>query len=314
MGLFVVSSRVWWAVGLAAAIISQVVILSAWTDARFGTVANVLLLLGVVYGFASAGPLSFTAEYRRAIEAQLKLPVESATVTNADLTRLPAPVQRFLRQAGVVGTRRVHHFKATWHGRIRQSGGDSWMKFTAEQHNFLRQPSRFFLMKATRGGLPVDVYHAFAGGAASMRVRLLSLFPIVNANGAELTRAETVTLFNDMALLAPGELVDPAIRWEPIDQRSARGFYTVGTNTISAVLHFNEADELVNFVSDDRLAASADGSTFVRQRWSTPVRARGRFGRVRVLTRGEGRWHSPEGDFAYLEIELLDLGVNIGTL
>ena len=303
-------SRIWWVAGLAAAILSQVVILSAWTDAKFGTVANVLVLVGVAYGLASQGPFSFAAEYRQAIAGRLGQPVAPATVTDENLVGLPPPVQRFLRQAGVVGSPRVHNFKATWRGRIRQKGDDPWMEFTAEQHNFPREPSRFFFMKATRSGLPVDVYHAFADQSATMRVRLLSLFPMVDAHGPEMTRAETVTLFNDLALLAPAELVDASIRWEPIDEQSARGFYTVGANTISAVLHFNEADQLVDFVSDDRLAASASGTQFVRQRWSTPVLAHGTYDSVRVLTRGEGRWHPSEGDYAYLEIELLDLQIN----
>lgn len=146
-----------------------------------------------------------------------------------------------------------------------------------------------------------------------MRVRLLSLVPIVSARGAELTRAETVTLFNDLCLLAPSALLGPAIRWEAIDARSARGHYIVGANTISAVLSFNDAGELVNFVSDDRLAASSDGAQFIRQRWSTPVRDYRQFGPRRVSTRGEGRWHPPTGEFAYIDLELLDLRTNEGA-
>ena len=58
------------------------------------------------------------------------------------------------------------------------------MPFTAEQHNFPPDGARFFLMRAKRGGLPVDVFHAFHDGAASMRVRLLSFLPVVNASGS----------------------------------------------------------------------------------------------------------------------------------
>jgi hypothetical protein len=68
----------------------------------------------------------------------------------------------------------------------------------------------------------------------------------------------------------------------------------------------------VDFVSDDRLAASADGSEFTRQRWSTPVGEYRRIGALRVMSRGEGRWHPPEGEFAYIELELVDLEVNGG--
>ena len=91
-----------------------------------------------------------------------------------------------------------------------------------------------------------------------------------------------------------------------------RAHYTVGSNTISAVLSFNEAGELVNFVSDDRLAASPDGTQFVQKRWSTPVRDYRSFGSRRVSTHGQGRWHGPEGEFVYVEVDLLDLQTNGG--
>jgi hypothetical protein len=92
----------------------------------------------------------------------------------------------------------------------------------------------------------------------------------VDASGPELDRAETVTLLNDMCLLAPSSLIDATIHWESVDSVSVRARYTVGTNTISAMLLFNDEGELVNFVSEDRLVASPDGRQFMRQRWSTP--------------------------------------------
>jgi len=63
--LLILAPRIWWAVGLAAVVLSQIVIVSAWSDARFGTIANVVILAGVVYGFASQGPLSLQAKYRQ---------------------------------------------------------------------------------------------------------------------------------------------------------------------------------------------------------------------------------------------------------
>jgi hypothetical protein len=312
--LLIGNTRTWWGVGLWAVVLSQIVIVSSWSDAKFGTVVNVILLAGLVYGFASQGPQSFRAKYLREVQARLTQPVSPPVLTDADLASLPPPIRRYLLVTGAVGRPRVHHFRAWWRGRIRGSADGSWMDFTAEQYSFPGEPARFFLMDATRSGLPVDVFHTFCGSTATMRVRLLSLFPMVDVRGPQLTRAETVTLLNDMCLLVPSALVDSSIRWESVDSLTVRGYYTVGSNTISAVLVFDDAGELVNFVSDDRLALLPDGNSFVRQRWSTPVGTYRTFGPRRVSTRGEGRWHPPEGEFAYLEIELLDLEINGGQI
>ncbi len=300
--------RGWWMAGLAGVLLSQALIATAWSDARFGTFANLILLAGVIDGFAAQGPFSLDARYRRDVQLRLSRAATAAPlITEGDLDPLPAPLQRYLRLAGAVGQRRVGHFRARWRGRIRAAPGEPWMPFTAEQHNFTAEPARLFHMEATRSGLPVDVYHAFRGEVATMRVRLLSLFPLVDASGPELTRAETVTLFNDLCLLAPAALIDAPIAWDAIDARSVRGHYTVGGDTVSAVLSFNDAGELVNFRSDDRLAQSSGGTRWTRQPWSTPVGEYRRFGPWRVGARGEGRWHPPTGEFAYIELELLDL-------
>jgi hypothetical protein len=300
----------WWWVGFLGVLLSQAVILSAWSDARFGTVANVLIALFALHAFAAEGPLGLRSEYREAVQARLPEELEAPVVTEEDLAHLPEPAQRYLRVTGSVGKPVARNFRAVHRGRIRATPEDPWMEFTAEQHNFLDEPSRLFLMKARRGGLPVDVLHAFLRGSASMRVRLLSLFQIVHNRGAEMDQAETVTVLNDLCLFAPSALVDPSIRWEALDNRSARAHYTVGEITISAVLHFDESGELVDFVSDDRLAASPDGKSFLPLRWSTPVSDYRDFGELRVFSCGEGRWHPPGGEYAYLELELLELEVN----
>jgi hypothetical protein len=304
--------RWWWAVGAVALVASQAVILSSWGDARFGTIANLILLLGVAWGFAHRGPWSLPAEYER--DLALASPARpSEVLTEADLARLPDPVRRYVRAAGVVGQPRVQSFHASWTGRIRGGTDQAWMAFTADQLNTLDTPRRFFLMDAVMKGLPVDVLHTFDEHGATMRVRLLSVKTMVDARGEVLTRSETVTLFNDLCFFAPGELVRPSIAWEPVDAHAARARYTQGPNTISATLFFNDADELMDFASDDR-NPSPDGSAATTTRWTTPVRDYGRVGPARVPRKAETRWHPSSGAWTYGEFELRSLEYNVGRI
>jgi hypothetical protein len=54
-------------VGAGAIVVSQVVIVTSWSDARYATIANVIVLVGVALGFLSQGPSSLRAEYDREI-------------------------------------------------------------------------------------------------------------------------------------------------------------------------------------------------------------------------------------------------------
>lgn len=317
-GALFAALRWWWMVGAIAVVLSQAVIITSWTDAKFGTAVNVLLLIAVGYGFASTGPLSLSTEFAKDLRhsAALSSPQSSAgspVLTETDLATLPEPVQRYVRRSGAIGRPRVHDFRMTWTGRIRAGTASEWMEFTADQVNTVDTPRRFFLMDATMKHLPVDVLHAFDENGATMRVKLLSTFPMVDAKGAELTRAETVTMFNDLCLYAPGALTLSSVTFEPIDNHAARGHFTLGANTISAELRFNDADELVDFISDDRTALSPDGLQYLPMRWTTPAHDYADVGPARVATRAETRWHPESGAWTYGEFRLDSLAYNVGT-
>lgn len=307
--------RWWWIVGAVAIVVSQVVIVTAWADASAGTIANVVLLGAVVYGWASQGRRGARAEFRRRAAVALGAPDVGHPVTEADLARLPAPIAAYIRRSGAVGQPHVRTLHARFHGRIRGAPTKPWMTFTGEQINtYGDRPQRLFLMDAEMLGLPVEVLHVFDAGSATMRVRALSLLTMVDASGAEMDRGETVTVFNDMCILAPGALVDAPIIWHVLDEHHVRGTYTCGANTISAELTFDDDNQLVDFCSDDRFAASADGKTFTSQRWSTPLSGYRALGPSRLGTIGEGRWHAPGGEFAYLEFRLDDITHNAPDL
>ncbi len=313
--LLALASPWWWVACGVAAVASQAVILTSWTDARAGTLVNVVLLGAAVYGWASEGPRSLGSEYRRRASAALApLPPRASggradTVTDRDLAHLPPSVAAYVRRSGAVGLPRVSSIRAHIHGRIRASATSGWMPFTGEQVNTFGPGSlRLFSMEASLHGVPVDVLHVFTDDAATMRVRAASLFPLVSAAGPEMDRSETVTLFNDLCVLAPAALVDADVVWQQLGHDRVHATFTRGPQTVEAELVFAD-DELVDFVSDDRSAASADGKTFTSRRWSTPLTGYRAVGARQLATQGEARWGGPAPDesFTYLELTVDDI-------
>ena len=300
-----IAPRWFWVIGALALAASQAAVITSWSDARFGTIANAVLLAAVIHAAFAWGPFGLRAEYERLVRSGLAGTMTNTRppdITEADLAVLPPLVRRYLRFAGVVGTPYVRGFRARMTGRIRGSPTAPWMPFRAEQYNFYDPPRRYFWMEATRAGLPVDGLHAYDEADASMRIRLLSLVPVVDLRGPDMMRTETVTILNDMCILAPGRLLDPSIRWREIDARSVEAAYTNGPHTIRAVLLFDDSGALVDFRSDDRPALAEDGKTLLPQRWSTPIGDYRPFGRYRLATRGAGRYAASGGEYAYIEI------------
>jgi len=274
-------------------------------------IVSVFAVAALLYAAFAWGPFGLRARYQRLV-AQAESTVTSlpaATVNASDLVPLPEPVQRYLRFAGVLGQPRVQHFQVRMTGRIRSAADAPWMPFTAEQHSFFNPPRRYFFMRATRAGLPLDGLHAYTEEGASMQIRLLSMATVVKLSGPLLTRTETVTLLNDMAIMAPGALLDPAIRWRLIDEHQVEATYRLGPNEVRAVLVFGADGALVNFWSDDRPALAPDGITLQAQRWSTPVGDYHLQGSYRLATRGEARYAAPAGEYAYAEFSDIEITV-----
>ncbi len=314
VAMLLAAPRWFWLAGLVGMIASQVAIVASWGDARFGTIGNVVLLAALVFGAFAWGPFGLRAEYERLVRdgiSRMSQRSRPPTVTEADLAAVPPLVQRYCRFAGVVGTPKVQAFRARMTGRIRGSASAPWMPFRAEQVNFYDPPRRYFWMEATRWGLPVEGLHAYGEAEASMRVRLLSMIPVVNLGGPDLMRTETVTVLNDMSLFAPSRLLDPAIRWREADARSVEATYTNGQHTVRAVLVFDDSGALVDFWSDDRPALAEDGKTVLPQRWSTPIRDYRAMGPYTLATRGEGRYAAPAGEYAYIELEVNEVSTEV---
>jgi hypothetical protein len=310
--LLFLAPRWFWIVSGMGLLASQIAVVSAWSAARFGTLPNLVLLLAVTYGAFAWGPFGVRAEYEQLVNEALRqtAKLEPVTITEADLAGLPEPVQRYLHVAGVVGTPRVRGFRAQMTGRIRGSADAEWMSFSAEQYNFFDPPRRYFWLEAVRGGLPVDGLHAYGQTDASMRIRLLSLIPVVDLGGQDLMRTETVTVLNDMSIFAPGSLLDPSIRWQQQGAHNVEATYVNGPHTVRAVLVFDDSGVLVNFWSDDRPALAEDGKTLQPQRWSTPVHDYRTVGPYHLFATGEARYAAPSGDYAYAELEVIEVVVN----
>ena len=303
--------RWWWVIGACALVMSVAAIVPSWADAKFGALANLIALVGVIFGFLAQGPASLRAAYERDVDRSLALITPRELITDADLARLPAPVQRYLRVTGVVGQPRVDNFRARVHGRIRNGPDARWMSLVAEQYNFIDEPARLFYLNASMFMIPVQGYHRYIGPSATMQVKAAALVPVVDVSGAEMNQGETVTMFNDMCMMAPATLIDPAIVWEPVDARTAKASFTNAGHMIRAELSFNEAGELTNFRSDDRYQTSPDGKTLKKARWSTPLGPYRSFGPVRLASGGEARWYEPGSEFTYIELTLDDVQYNV---
>jgi len=306
--LFFLQKDHWWMVALPAVMISQGLIFTSWQDARFGTVANVIALIGIVIAY---GTWSYFNTYKNEVENGLKrsTSILSSLLTESDLQGLPEPVRKYLRYTGAVGKPKVTHFKVEFDGQIRKNEQSEWMPFTSEQYNFMEPATRLFFMKATMKHLPVAGFHSFKNGDAFMDIRLFSLFKVQYQTGKEMGIAETVTFFNDMCCMAPATLIDPRIQWLETVGNKVKASFTNHGITISAWLFFDDQGALVNFISEDRFAVSDDGGA-KQIPWATPLKDYKLLNGQQVPGYAEAIYTYPEGTLTYGTFRTTDIEYN----
>jgi len=299
----------WWVSCAGALLVSQALIVRSWTDAKYGTVLNMIILVPVLVSFAGDRPSSYRHRFRDQVEARLHPITDAALVSSEDLRPLPSLVQRYLKYAGVVGKPKVQNFRAVFRGTMRRSPEGGWMEITSEQYNFFGDAARLFYIRSALFGIPFDGLHAYLGDSAIMQISVASMVRVVDAKGPEMTRGETVTMFNDMCLMAPATLIDRSIQWEGVDSSRVRATFTNKGVTITAILTVNDSGQLIDFVSPDRYY-STDGTTYTNYPWSTPVRGYKALGERNVPAEAEAVWDRPEGAYLYARFTLIAIEYN----
>lgn len=302
--IYLAGKKNWPSIGVAAVVLSQILIFLQWQDAKWGTLLNAFILFA---GIAAIATQQFEKTYRSSVLEGLQRTssLNNDIVQPTDIAGLPALVQKYLLQAGVVGRQKVHSLHLVFNGHMRSRKID-WFRFRSEQYNFIDIPTRLFFMKATMFGLPVPGFHAYRNGIASMQVKLFGLYAVASYKGDLLNKAETVTLLNDICLFAPAALIGKQFQWEAADNLPVKIIFTVNNITVSALLYFNEAGELTNFVSDDRCDINDSAS----YRFSTPVGRYQNINGFHLPSYGETIWHYPEGPFCYGKFDLQSISYN----
>ncbi len=236
----------WWWFGAPAVVASQVAIIAFWSDARFGTVANALLLIPLLVGF---GGWRFQAQVDADVaELSRHVPTHSARpVQDGDLVGLPPVVQTWLRRAGVVGRPPERAVYLTQRGEMKTSLDSDWMPFRAEQWFTTSQPG-FVWAADVRGpfGASLAGRDRYLDAAGAMRVELLSLVPVVDSRGPTIDQGALVRYLAEV-MWFPSSALATYFKWEAVDDRTARATLRHADVEVAGLFRFDEAGDVIGF-------------------------------------------------------------------
>ena len=253
----------------------------------------------------------FKSEVQKRLDMFFKDKLE--VITEEDISHLPVIVRKYLNHVGCTGREKVWNFRAEFQGGIRGKSTEPFMKLKSVQYNFFENPVRIFYIVAKKSGIPAKGIHIYKNAKAIMKIKILGLIPVVDAKGFEMDKGETVTVFNDMCLMAPASLIDRNIIWTEVDANTVKGTFTNNNITISALLFFDNEGRLLNFISSDRYETT-DGKSYSNYPWETPVLEYKRFNGYNLPSKAKLIYKHPDEDFCYGEFELVNIEYNCKDL
>lgn len=229
-------------------------------------------------------------------------PSVGATYSRAQLDGLPAPVARYFELALPEGQPRIRATHITWAGEFQASANGGWSPFTAEQRFTTMPPG--FVWDAEIHMLPLvpmRVRDAYIGGSGSMLGRMGGVVPIVDQGGSREMASSALTRWLGEAAwfptaLLPGPEPGDGVRWEAVDDSTARATLVDGETSVQADFHFAPTGEMTRMTAMRYRDVNGVGTpTPFEGRMTDFARREG----VMIPMSSEAAWLLPEGRYPY---------------
>jgi hypothetical protein len=262
-----------------------------------------LAVLVLAYAGVSAYGAWRWREATRTLVAQLersRQPVATTRYEASELDGLPAPVQRFFRVALREGQPVVAAVELAHEGTFNAGDeAERWTPFVSRQHVVTRRPG--FVWDARIDMLPglgVNVHDAYVAGEGLMDPSVLGLVPLgTQRGGGTLAQGELMRYLAETAWYPTALLPSQGVRWEAVDERSARATLADADTRVTLTMRFGD-DGLIESVT-----AAERGRTVGDRTEMAPWQ--GRFWNyatrdgMRIPLEGEVAWLLPDGPKPY---------------
>jgi len=294
----------WWRAGIVAIVLSQILIISVWEHASWGTVANTIILCAAITNLAS---WRFrTAAHQQARELLKATSRVKTSMPEDQLSKLPEPVRRWLAHCGALEHEHIYSVRLRQRGVLRMSEAGKWMEMTAEQYFNTDKPSFLWLANIKYGMTHIAGCDVYRDGKGNMSIKIASMMTVADAKGIE---ADQGTMLRYLAEIQwfPSAAVSPHIIWHPVDELTAEAEMNYAGKGVKGTFHFSSEGDITAFEAKRYMEHKGSYSL---ETWYVPVADYKVFEGVRVPSKGSAIWKLKTGDFNWFNWEITSIDYN----
>lgn len=305
--MYLLKSNYWWILGIISVILSQILIIYFWKDARFGMIPNILLLLLVVVSYAN---FSFEKKVQSEVESihasqPKKLP---RTITKEMLTDLPDPVKNWLEGSGMIGKESIRTVYLRQEALMKlKPEQEKWTEAMAEQYFTVMEPGFIWSVDMNMMPLvPVKGRDKFQDGKGRMLIKVWSIIPVVNAKSNEKINEGSLQRYLAEIVWFPSAALSDYITWEIIDDYTARATLTYQGTKGSGTFYFDEEGMFKKFITMRYRGEEAEEKT----EWIVESQETKAMNGIKIPVKTSVSWKLDTGAWTWLKIELTELSYN----
>jgi hypothetical protein len=263
----------------------------------------ILLALGLAVSYNHS---SFRAQADKEIEALYSSSGSLADKTYhpSQLEGLPEPVQRYFRYSLKDGQRYTSYVRLRQGGFFRPDPALDFLPIEAEEYFSVEKPGYVWYTEMR----PVqyvwlaarDIYFQARGNAL---IKLFSGVALADSRGNETDQGAMIRWLGEAVWFPTALLPSERIRWEELDNNSAKAFFTDGGRTVVGVFHFNEKGEITSFTADRFMGKSLE-------KFEGRYAAYKEFYRIKIPRQVEATWHLKTGNYTYYRFNVTEIDYN----
>ncbi len=306
--LLLIRSDYWWVCGFLGLFTSQTLIFIYWSDARYGTIANLIILLPAILAYSNHNFKNSIKKERIALFNSSKA-ASTVNVTKDDISDLPPIVQKWLTNSGIIGKPRVSNVYLIQELQLKLKPEQTeWNKGIAEQYFTITPPAfNWNINTELNPLLGISGRDKFEDGKGEMLIKLLSLVPVADAKNNEKINQAALQRYLAEIVWFPSASLSKYIHWESLDDISAKATMEFNGTKGSGVYYFDNDGQFKKFTA----LRYKDTNDTEPTEWTVSAQKITELNGIKIPTECDASWQLENEKWTWLKLEIKHIEYNI---
>ncbi|TGV04357.1 DUF6920 family protein [Flavivirga rizhaonensis] len=302
------TNKKWFYIAFIAVCISQILIIMVWKDAKYGTIANTIILLVNISAFENFRFNKMVQKESATLFDKIEINTASV-ILEKDIQHLPEIVQKWMKNSGVIDKNNIASVRLKQKGLLKIKPNGKWMPFRAKQYFNLNTPAFIWSAKINNNSTVYALGRdKFNNGKAEMLIKFLGVIPVVDEVENYKIDSGTMQRFLSEMCWFPSAAINNYLQWEHVNNTSAKATFMYKAQSVSAIFKFNNEGEIICFETSRFFGGEPDSK---KEKWVVDIVDYKTFNNYKIPYKCKVTWQLKDGNFNWLNLEITDIEYNI---